>query len=139
MDGDVAIKKFADGEVIFRQGSQAEEMYAIRRGQVRVYRERDGHETALATLKQGDFLGEMAMLSHAHRAASAQAVGEVELRVVNDADLRCLASDGVVSDLLQTLIGRLRHMDEALETVSATNSAVREGLAHIRLTRDWYA
>jgi CRP/FNR family transcriptional regulator, cyclic AMP receptor protein len=138
MGSELAIRKVGAGEVIFRQGSPAEEMYVVRSGTVRIYRERDGKETTLATLKQGDFLGEMALLTHSTRAASAQAVGDVEMRVVGESDLTRLARDPIVRDLLQTLSNRLRAMDEAVEKASSENTAVRQGLSHVHLVRHWF-
>lgn len=138
MNGENLVRSFADGQILFRQGSPGTEMYMIRSGKVRVFREHDGQETTLAVLGHGDFLGEMAMLTDSQRAASAQAVGDVEVRAVDAAELQSVTSDPLVRDLLRTLSTRLRAMDQAVEKASAENAAVREGLSHIHLVRHWY-
>jgi len=138
MNGERSMRVFGDGQVIFRQDSPGAEMYVIRSGKVRIFRELDGQETTLAVLEPGEFLGEMAMLTNSPRAASAQAVGDVEVRAVDQSELMRVTSDPLVRDLLRTLSTRLRAMDAAVEKVSTENVAVREGLSHIHLVRHWY-
>jgi CRP/FNR family transcriptional regulator, cyclic AMP receptor protein len=138
MDGELVVKRFAGGDVMFKQDSPGSEMYVIRSGKVRIYREHGGQETTLAALGPGDFLGEMAMLTSSPRAATAQAVSDVEVRVVDDSELERCTKDPFVRDLLKSLSTRLRDMDAAVEKASTENEAVREGLSHIHLVRHRY-
>jgi CRP/FNR family transcriptional regulator, cyclic AMP receptor protein len=131
-------KRFADGDVVFKQGDWADAMYIVRRGKVRIYRDQEGKETTLATIPQGKFFGEMAIFDGKPRSASAQAVGEVELEVVDAADLRASIGDGIVWDMLKDLSSRIRETIEDLEKLSVQDTVRREHLANLPIRRNPY-
>lgn len=54
-------KTIAAGEIIFREGDDANEAYIIRQGQVEVLKAAQNGEVLLATLGEGDVLGELAL------------------------------------------------------------------------------
>src|SRR5512132_4665332 len=60
---DVAVpRRFADGQVIFREGDSSDTCYVVRRGHARALRENvDGRMIALAHFGPGDIFGELAM------------------------------------------------------------------------------
>lgn len=75
-------------EYIFLQGDPGIGMYIIRDGKVRVERKLDSNETIpLATFKNGDFFGELALLDDERRSASAIAETDVKLAVIFKPDL----------------------------------------------------
>lgn len=65
---------FPENHMIFNQGDPGEIMYVIKRGQVQVIRD----NTILATLSDGAFFGEMALVSDEARNASIKTVTDVE-------------------------------------------------------------
>ncbi len=68
------LRHFAAGERILQQDAPGEAFYVICEGQVAVRREEGGALLQLAHLKDGDFFGEMALLSGAPRVASVDAL-----------------------------------------------------------------
>jgi len=68
------LRHFAAGERILQQDAPGEAFYVICEGQVAVRREEGADVVQLARLKEGDFFGEMALLSGAPRVASVDAV-----------------------------------------------------------------
>lgn len=62
------------GEVIVRQGAPADKFFIIVDGEVEVVREDNGQQRTLATLKRGQFFGEMAILRDAPRMATVRAL-----------------------------------------------------------------
>jgi CRP-like cAMP-binding protein len=62
------------GEVIVRQGAPADKFFIIVDGEVEVVRDDDGQQRTLATLKRGQFFGEMAILRDAPRMATVRAL-----------------------------------------------------------------
>lgn len=75
------------GSVIFSEGSKAENCYVVIRGKVEVLKKiRKGVTIAVAVIKPGEFLGEMAMLSGEKRSATAVAVTQVEAIVIEHSD-----------------------------------------------------
>ncbi|XP_011309984.1 cAMP-dependent protein kinase type II regulatory subunit [Fopius arisanus] len=73
-------KPFNDGEQIIRQGDIADGMYFVEDGVVSITRINDnGREVEINRVPAGGYLGELALVTHKPRAASAYAVGNVKL------------------------------------------------------------
>ncbi|XP_076247359.1 cAMP-dependent protein kinase type II regulatory subunit isoform X2 [Calliopsis andreniformis] len=73
-------KQFADSEQIIRQGDIADGMYFVEDGVVRITILGDhGREIEINRVPAGGYLGELALVTHKPRAASAYAVGNVKL------------------------------------------------------------
>jgi hydroxyacylglutathione hydrolase len=68
------IRSFAAGAVIFHEGAPGSEFYIIISGAVAIRKAIGGTDTHLATLTPGSFFGEMAVLDHYPRSATAIAV-----------------------------------------------------------------
>lgn len=73
------VEEFGPGEIIFTQGEDAECMYLVLEGDIRL--KVGGAD--VATVGEGDFLGEMALIDRAPRSAMAEAVGDVRLLPLN--------------------------------------------------------
>lgn len=70
------LRRFEPGQEVISQGTVGTAFYVICAGAVRVRREDQGRVRELATLEEGAFFGEMALLSDAPRSASVEASGE---------------------------------------------------------------
>lgn len=77
---------FTPGDYIFREGEVGDSMYFISRGSVEVV-SKDG-KTAYATLSQGNFFGEIALLLQQPRNASIRALDYVDLYTLGHGDLQ---------------------------------------------------
>jgi CRP-like cAMP-binding protein len=66
------LRHFSQGARVFEQGSHGDAFYVICEGSVRVFRHEGGQRKELATLSDGAFFGEMALLSGASRMASVE-------------------------------------------------------------------
>lgn len=66
---------FQDGDCIIRVGAEADGMYFVEEGDVRVMIARDGAETEVARMGAGSYFGEMALVENSPRTASVYAVG----------------------------------------------------------------
>jgi putative ABC transport system ATP-binding protein len=70
-------ENFAAGHAVIREGETGEKFYLIRKGEVAVRRGTDPHP--IATLTEGDFFGEMALLTGQPRNASVDTLTETTL------------------------------------------------------------
>ena len=78
-------RRFAAAEVIFHQGDAGVGMYIIQSGTVSVRIEPEGQQ--LAELRDGEFFGEIALLTEYPRSASAVAVTACQLLFLAQTDL----------------------------------------------------
>ncbi|EFN81960.1 cAMP-dependent protein kinase type II regulatory subunit [Harpegnathos saltator] len=73
-------KQYSDGDQIIRQGDTADGMYFVEDGIVRItILGENGREIEINRVPAGGYLGELALVTHKPRAASAYAVGDVKL------------------------------------------------------------
>jgi GNAT superfamily N-acetyltransferase len=79
---------FPEGTEVFREGDPCDEMYLILEGEVAIYIE--GREQPIATVRAGECLGEISVLTGGERGATARAVTPVEAGVLSKKDLQSL-------------------------------------------------
>ncbi|XP_046999212.1 cAMP-dependent protein kinase type II regulatory subunit isoform X1 [Schistocerca americana] len=73
-------RSYTDGELIIKQGDQADGMYFVEDGSVKITIVGDsGHEVEINRINKGGYFGELALVTHKPRAASAYAVGQIKL------------------------------------------------------------
>ena len=137
MSGDIVVRHLTDGSVVFREGDAPDGMYVILSGKVRIFRELHGNETTLATLKQGEFFGDMAVFEHKPRAATAKAIGDIDLRFISGPEFESMITDPFVRQILTKMSERLRHVDEELTKLDSQNSARHSYLNNLSIHREW--
>jgi cAMP-dependent protein kinase regulator len=86
-------RAFNDGESIIKQGDEAQCMYFVEHGQVKIVREQDGQSKVIKICEKGDYFGELALLTKKPRAATAYALGQ---------DVKCAILD---VDAFERLLG----------------------------------
>jgi small-conductance mechanosensitive channel/CRP-like cAMP-binding protein len=72
------VAPFVHGEAITRQGAEAHWLYILTKGEAEVRVTVDGESQKVATLRDGDFFGEMGMMTGEPRASSVVALTDVE-------------------------------------------------------------
>lgn len=73
---------YQPGEIVFQQGEQGDCAYFIQNGQVEVVQTEHGTEKILATLNEGQYFGEMALITSSPRNATVRAVNATKLAVL---------------------------------------------------------
>ncbi len=116
--------RFADGEVIFREGEPGDKMYVIQEGAVEISSALEGVRTIVCQLDKGQFFGEMALLEQLPRVATATARGDTRVMVLDrESILRRVKEDPhMVLTLLRSLCTRVRSLNECLEDLSSQDS-----------------
>jgi CRP-like cAMP-binding protein len=108
---------YVDGQAIFAQGDQGEDMYIVQDGQVEIMLEaRDGDVVSLATLERGDFFGEMAVIEGAPRTATARSKGGCKLLPLRGAlFIEMLQRDPETTlRIMRKLCSRIRQLQDRL-------------------------
>ena len=121
--GDMERRKFKAGEVIFKEGDNPRgEAYVIHAGTVEIRRRFDGTERVLATLGEGELMGDMALFrASALRSASAVAQSDVELLILKSERLDWLIHNR--PQLTKELLRRLSEMVVATDANRAGRAA----------------
>ena len=80
---DMRRRRFRRNEVIFHQGDPGDSLHVVASGAVKiVLPSAEGEEAIIATLRPGDFFGELALLDGAPRSATATALEPCETLVL---------------------------------------------------------
>jgi CRP/FNR family transcriptional regulator, cyclic AMP receptor protein len=110
-------RRFAPGEVVFREGDSSDTCYVVRNGRCRAVREHaDGRTITLAMFGPGDIFGELAMFEEERRSATVEAVEELHVVGVLGGDMRRLMREHpqISMRLVVALGRRLRETNERL-------------------------
>jgi len=81
---------FEPGDIIFHQGDLGDSVYVIQQGECDVIKEENGAAGTVATLRAGDYFGEMALLSDKTRNATIQARTAMEVLLIPKGDFDTL-------------------------------------------------
>jgi NTE family protein len=119
------LRTFEAGEVLMRQGQEADAMYVILSGRVRVERDAPGQPAPalLAELGANDVVGEIGVLDGGARTATVTAIEQTRTLELHRTLLAVVLIQypDVAGELLRTLSRRLRSTDEILDTLARGN------------------
>lgn len=109
-------KEFPRGTVLFQEGDPGREMFVVQSGKVAITRAGGGREKVLALLGQGEFFGEMSLLTSKPRSATASVAEDARLLVIDprtfDAMIRGNAEIAV--RMIKKLADRLHEADDQI-------------------------
>lgn len=118
-------KLYQPGEVIFQEGEPGDCMFVIQEGKVEVFLERNGLEVPLKLLREGNFLGEMALFDGGARSVSARSKETSRLLTVDRKNfLRRIKEDPTIAFRLVQML--TRQVSDLEEDVSVISRALRE-------------
>jgi CRP/FNR family cyclic AMP-dependent transcriptional regulator len=117
----VSKKRFKRGEILVAQGKMSNALYIVLAGRTRVVMtDRQGREVILATLKSGDYVGEMSLIDNEPHSATVIADQQVDVLVLGrDSFLRCLGENMAMSfAVMHGLVQRLRRADQKISSLA---------------------
>jgi CRP/FNR family transcriptional regulator, cyclic AMP receptor protein len=132
-------RRFRRNEVIFHQGDIGDSLQVVMTGGVKiVLPSQEGDEAIIATLKPGEFFGELALLDDALRSTTATAREPTEtMALPREQFLRLLSEDPrLVQALLRSLAEELRRLTGHVEELHFLDLAGRLAIRLVRLARE---
>jgi small-conductance mechanosensitive channel/CRP-like cAMP-binding protein len=111
---------FAPGETIIRAGDDGSSMFVVNRGSVEVSVEVGGEARTVKRLGEGDFFGEMALLTGEPRSASVRAAEETEVLEIGHEEMRGLFESN--PDLVEALSHTINERRAGLAATSAEDA-----------------
>ena len=109
---------FKEGDIIFKENEEdCKEMYIIDSGRVNIVKKVAETDTTLATLDEGDFFGEMSLITGSKRSASAIAHTKCKLHTMDKETFEFNLSNDInfMRQILETLAHRLEATDTNLK------------------------
>jgi len=114
---------FQDGQVIFQEGTHGDWIYLIEEGSVEISKKLKGRRVVVEVLSRGEIFGEMAFIAKMPRTATATAVGETTVGIIDreyyDNEFNKLPSD--FRQIFSTVATRLKNATEAI--INSVSSA----------------
>lgn len=125
------LKHFPKGTVLFSEGDEGEDMYIVRSGKVSIRKRVPHGEIEVAVLEKGDFFGEMAMLEHIPRTASAHMIEDGNLIVIGSETFGDMvkSTPEIAVRMLRKYSVRLRETTKQVEELAARAEGVLAGAA----------
>ena len=125
------IERFSAGECIVRQGDAGDKLYLIGKGQAEAILRGEGGERRLNTLNEGDFFGEMALLSGQQRVATVQAVTPMLLYSLSREDfLALMKSEATIRRAIIETIGQRRAALGASALIADSRNVLHNQAVH---------
>jgi len=112
------IRRFRRGETVFHVGDPGDALFIVVSGAIKITLPAEtGDEAILATLRPGDFFGELALLDGAPRSATAVAIEATETYILaRDRFRELIANEPIMRDtVLATLAAEVRRLTHHVE------------------------
>lgn len=116
------------GMLMFIEGEQSTEMFIIRTGKIRILKQEGDKTVELAVLGPGSVLGELSLLDHQPRSATAQVVEDLNVTVIDEAmfDHTMKSVPNWLENIVHVVVKRLR------DTMKKTSdSIVKKSIAGV--------
>ncbi len=129
------VKKYKDGDIVFKEGDRGNQMFLVRSGKVKIERSNNEKTINLAVLGEHEFFGEMSLFDDRPRSATAKAVGTTELTIVDKETFLSFIKDPVIWTVLEKMSGRIREVDDRLEQLSVQDELRKEHIGGLLARR----
>lgn len=131
-------RTYSGGEMIFLEDENAQEVFMVVEGRIRLIKRVRLVERDIVVLKTGDIFGETALLSGACHPCSAVALGTCRVLAFNARNFETLLHDqsDVAIKLIGQLIRRLQASEERIENMMLRDSQSKIVNTLIKLAQD---
>lgn len=133
-----------EGKTLFETGDRGERLYIVCNGKVEIYiRNVAGEKIVLTVAEKGDLFGELSMLDSGPRTATAVALQDTDLIVLNRDNLLLFfqKKPDAALDMIAAMGAMIRKADDILRTQVSrnVNEEVEEKLTPLQRIADWIA
>jgi CRP/FNR family transcriptional regulator, cyclic AMP receptor protein len=120
-------REFPRGTVLFREGDPGREMYVVQSGRVTITKRAGEVDKILTSLGQGEFFGEMALLSSRPRTATATVAEDARLLVVDSRTFETMVRENgeIALRLVKKLAERLEEADGHISNLLLRDATTR--------------
>lgn len=130
--------RFSAGDVIFREGGDAERAYLLQEGRVRLIKRMGAVERSLRVLRPGDLFGESALMEAAPYNSTAVALSEGAALALDQSTFQQVLSKNasVAPRVVKQLARRLREAEDQIELLMLRDSQLKVVVALLKLAQE---
>lgn len=116
MKDDELGRVYTEGEVIFKEGDEGDQMYVVQAGNVKITRNTPSGDLTIAVLSTGEIFGEMALFDRLPRSATAVAFNEARILSIDKKKFfQTISRDPtLVFKILEYMSQRIRRINEEI-------------------------
>jgi CRP/FNR family cyclic AMP-dependent transcriptional regulator len=122
------------GSVLFREGEAGQHMFVIQSGRIRITKNLPTGTRALAVLGPGEFFGEMAILNDKPRAATAEAIDDARVLML---DAKVVGNSEIAIRLIKKIALRLDSANALIEILLQQDPRARVILGICRVAQEF--
>jgi CRP/FNR family cyclic AMP-dependent transcriptional regulator len=123
-------ERYSNGQVIISEGVVSAKAYVILSGKVRISKKNVDRAITIAILKEGDTFGEMGLFQDAVRSATASAVGEAAVGVIDKEQFNKMLDDcpETLRYIINLLVNKLRLTTNSLASIGMQLEKAKKAL-----------
>lgn len=131
-------RRWAKGEIMFRQGDPGDCMYLMLDGKVRLILGEPGHERELTVFSKGDFFGELAVLSGEPRSASAEVTEDATVLEIGPETFQMMVHDdlAIVRRIMEVQGQRVARTNHPIQQLGDRLRTLRVALTCLKAQRN---
>lgn len=123
----VNTRTYLPQEAIVRQGEPGDELFILTSGEAEVLLDMNGKPTQVATLKSGQFFGEMALLTGEPRSATVQALTQMSVLVVSKPAMsRAFSADPTLIEQISAILAERQYRTSSVREAAGRVSSDEE-------------
>jgi uncharacterized membrane protein len=137
-------EKLEAGQTLFQAGEPGDSLFVVRSGEIELYiKDTTGQKIVLNVVRSGEMFGELSLLDSGPRSATAIALSDAGLLVLDRDDLLLLfqKKPDAALHMLAAMSGMTRKADQLLRTRVSRNAneEIQEHLGIVQRIADWLA
>jgi CRP/FNR family cyclic AMP-dependent transcriptional regulator len=142
--GVIDYEKLEAGQTLFQAGEPGESLFIVRSGEIELYiKDTTGQKIVLNIVRTGEMFGELSLLDSGPRSATAIALSDAGLLVLDRDDLLLLfqKKPDAALHMLAAMSSMTRKADQLLRTRVSRNAneEIQENLGTLQKIADWLA
>lgn len=136
----VVRKKYSKGELVVMEGEPASSLIIINQGRIKSYRyTHDGKEQILYIFSEGDFFGEMGLLSKRETAYNAEALEDTHICLIRKEDFQKLLKGHpeISLKIMEELARRLEKMEGMVQNMGSNDVELRINMVLLEFSQKY--
>lgn len=138
--GLIVRKKYKKGEMVFLDGDKLDGLYIINQGKIKVFKyTKEAKEQILYILTEGDFFGELSLISEEEASYNVEAIEAVNMCLIRKSDFTQILkiNPEITLKILEATSQRLSKLETLVQSLGTKNVEARIAQMLIELTEEF--